>query len=210
MPDNPNQLRDPATGRYGHAIYQRGRVNITTDEVQQISDLAKIARNAYVANSMVADAYIGNEAKVVSSKVGNDTRVGDRTFVFGSDLAEANEIGADSSIVSSQLDSNRGHIEIFDHVSITASQIGQSVFVQEYTSIQNSTIGMLCELAGHSLILNSSVGDDSHFGELCDIQGAIIYGERRKTPSVRAGMDRRILSWISPYWLRLSDPQPII
>jgi len=39
---------------------------------------------------------------------------------------------------------------------------------------------------------------------------SIFIRERRKTPSVRAGMDRRILSWISPYWLRLSDPQPII
>ena len=36
------------------------------------------------------------------------------------------------------------------------------------------------------------------------------YLTRRKAPSFRAGMDRRILSWISPHQPGASDPQPII
>lgn len=36
------------------------------------------------------------------------------------------------------------------------------------------------------------------------------YLTRRKAPSFRAGMDRRIPSWISPHQPGVSDPQPII
>jgi len=180
MPFDPTTQSRQGTGEFGYRIFQKDEIDISNgDDKQLVSDLARIGTNTHISNSTIADATIRDGAKIINSNVGNDTNVGSNTLVFGSDLAESNEIGADSSILSSKLDLNRGHIELHDHVSITASEIGASVFVDQYTSIQSSTIGKLCEFAGHSLIANSEIGDDSQFGELCDIQGVSIAGGAR-------------------------------
>jgi NDP-sugar pyrophosphorylase family protein len=89
-------------------------------------------------------------------------------------LAQYNEIGANSSIIASLLDYQQGHIGILDHVSIIASQIGQGTFVNSYASIQVSIIGKTCSFARNSLVVNSRVGNNSVFGEKCDVQGADI------------------------------------
>jgi UDP-3-O-[3-hydroxymyristoyl] glucosamine N-acyltransferase len=190
MPDNPNQSRDPVSGQYGSAIYPKDKVDIPTDDYsdrlrdgaiirrgtykRRVSDLARIGTNVYIDNSNIADSTIGDGAKIINSHVGNNTNVGANTFVHASNLAQYNEIGANSSIISSLLDYQQGHIGILDHVSIIASQIGQGTFVNSYTSIQVSIIGKTCSFARNSLVVNSRVGDNSVFGEKCEVQGADI------------------------------------
>ncbi|WP_276972448.1 hypothetical protein [Ferrimicrobium acidiphilum] len=189
MPDNPNQSRR-ANGEYGPVIYRQDKVAVPTDDNsnqlidtararreayrRKVSDLARIGTNTYIHNSNIGDSTIRDGAKIIDSHVGDGTNVGANAFVHASNLAESNEVGADSSIISSQLGSRQGNIGILDHVSIVASQIGQGTFVNSYASIQVSIIGKTCSFARGSLVVNSRVGNNSVFGEKCDVQGADI------------------------------------
>ena len=198
MPDNPNQLRDPVSGRYGHAIYRKDKVEIPSSGADSVvSKLARIGEGAYISKSRMGDSSVGSWTKIIHSNIGNYTVVGDNSFVFESDLTSSNEIGNDSSIIASKLDANRGHIELHDHVSISASEIGASVFANQYTTIQSSKIDRLCEFAGHSIIANAEIGEDSHFGELCNIQGAIIYRDARIGDNVTIMQDSVLMDSVA-------------
>jgi UDP-3-O-[3-hydroxymyristoyl] glucosamine N-acyltransferase len=192
MTFDPTTQSRQDTGEFGYRKFPKDKVDISDDE-QAISGLASIGTNTHISNSTIDDATIRDGAKIINSNVGNDTNVGANTFVLGSDLAESNEIGADSSIVSSKLDTKRGHIGILDHVSITASKIGQGAFIGPYTNMHNSTVGKTCSFEGHSLILNSNIGDNSVFGEMCDMQGANIASGVKVGNDVSIGNDVAIM-----------------